>query len=439
MQSDPPVVTVQSLRATSPLDGVTESSESAAPARRSLTVFGINYAPEPSGNAPYTTGLAEHLARLEWDVTVVTGYPHYPAWKRQSAQKRTRLSGVAVTRTRHSVPRSSSAAQRGFFELTSLLGALPEALKKRRTDVVLGVVPNLSGAVLALIAATRNRVPSVIWYQDLMGSAAQQSGTSGGGHVAGLVEWIETSLAKRADLLMIVAEGFRPYFEGVGIDTSTIVRVRNWNLLPRRSLGRDETRDSFGIDRNAKVALHSGNMGMKQGLEVILETADRAPEFTFILQGDGNARNELESSCRGRRLTNVRFLPSLPSQDLANLLAAADVLLVTQREAVSTMALPSKLASYAGAGVPIVASVNAESETARELEERGLEERGLGSVVAPGDPEELALAIRRAAADLVTTQEVDVSSQPSATASVLAKTPLEGIVEAIDDAVTSDS
>jgi len=358
-----------------------------------LTIFGVNYAPEPAGNAPYTTGLAEYLAGEGWTVKVITGYPHYPAWKRQRAEPRETINGVNVERHRHLVPRTSTAAQRGLFEITWLLSSLPTALRRNDADAVLGLIPNLGGAVLARIAAARNRIPSVLWFQDLMGPGAAQSGISGGDRVAEIVERVETSLAKGATRIMVAAEGFRPHFESIGIPPSRITRARNWNRLPPVSLDRDATRDAFAIDREAVVALHSGNMGMKQGLEVVVGAAEHAPEILWVLQGHGNVRPELESQVEERGLSNVRFLPSLSGQELANLLASADVLLVTQRSSVSDMSLPSKLASYSTAGVPIVASVHANSETALEVADDRI-----GRLVHPGDPLALARAVEAVAA-----------------------------------------
>ncbi len=374
---------------------------SADPGWPSLTIFGINYAPEPSGNAPYTTGLAEHLADSGWDVSVVTGYPHYPAWQRQPAPRRAMRNGVVIERHRHSVPRSPSAVRRALFEATWLLSTLPASLRKRPSGVVVGVVPSLSGAVLATVSARRNGVPCVVWFQDLMGPGAEQSGTSGGGRVSEIVGRIEIRLARRAERILIVAEGYRPYLEAGGVMAGSIARVRNWNLLPPTSAKRDPTRDAYRIERSAVVALHSGNMGMKQGLDVVVEAAGLAPDVMFILQGDGNARTGLETEVQRRDLGNVRFLPSLGSQDLANLLAAADVLLVTQRPSVTNMSLPSKLASYRSTGVPIVASVDAQSETARDVEDSRI-----GSIVPPGDPAALVAAVRR------TTEDEDRSPTP---------------------------
>ena len=46
-----------------------------------ILVAGINYAPEVTGIAPYTTGLAEGLAQRGHTVDVWTGLPHYPQWQ----------------------------------------------------------------------------------------------------------------------------------------------------------------------------------------------------------------------------------------------------------------------------------------------------------------------------------------------------------------------
>lgn len=356
-----------------------------------LTIFAVNYAPEPSGNAPYTTGLAEHLAHHGWSVDVITGYPHYPAWKRGPARRREMRNGVAIERHRHTVPRVANAAQRGLFEITWLAASLPSALRKRDADVVVGVVPNLSGAVLAQIAALRNRVPSVLWFQDLMGPAAVQSGTTGGGRVAGLVSRIEGALAKRADRILVAAEGFRPYLAAAGVSPRRITQARNWNLLPPSTLDRTAARSALGIEHEAIVAVHSGNMGAKQGLEVVVGTASREPGILFILQGDGIERGMLEAEVERRGLENVWFMPTLPGGELSNLLAAADALLVTQRPTVTDMSLPSKLASYLASGAPVVASVDARSETAAELASQGV-----GVVVEPGDAAALAAGLHRA-------------------------------------------
>src|SRR5690242_13091579 len=87
----------------------------------SIRIYGINFAPEETGIAPYTTGLAEHLATHGHQVTVVSGIPHYPSWRVPAGLRhsRTEQAGIIdVHRRRHYVPSRPSALKRGLYELT---------------------------------------------------------------------------------------------------------------------------------------------------------------------------------------------------------------------------------------------------------------------------------------------------------------------------------
>ena len=99
-------------------------------------------------------------------------------------------------------------------------------------------------------------------------------------------------------------------------------------------------------------------------------------------------RSQLEASAKARKLPNVRFLPVQSSHQFPQLLAAADVALITQQRSVANILFPSKTVSLMAAGCPIVASVNSESEVARVVEESGA-----GIVIEPEDPVSLFQAV----------------------------------------------
>src|SRR3990172_1496659 len=122
-----------------------------------ILIIGINYRPETTGIAPYTSDLAEHLAASGHSVTVITGFAHYPAWRVEAGERRLRAAesrdGVRVLRRRHYVPQSQSAFRRAIYEGTFLVhGALS---RPERPDVVLGVIPSLSGGMLARLFPAR--------------------------------------------------------------------------------------------------------------------------------------------------------------------------------------------------------------------------------------------------------------------------------------------
>lgn len=110
--------------------------------------------------------------------------------------------------------------------------------------------------------------------------------------------------------------------------------------------------------------------------------------------GDGNQRDGLRERAAG--LPNLDFLPPAGADDFTDVLAAADVLAVTQRASVLDMSVPSKLTSYFVSGRPVVASVADEGGTADEVRRSGA-----GVLVAPEDPAALLAAVRRLAADPV--------------------------------------
>ncbi len=365
-----------------------------------VTLFGINYWPEQSGIAPYTTGLAEYLAHRGWDVTVCAGMPHYPQWHVADGyegqfRQREVINGVEILRFQHHVPSQPSAAGRSLYEATFLAHALT-ARRLERPDAVIGIVPSLSDGVLAALAAKRFRTPYGIIFQDLMGQAVVQSGISGGNHVARATRRLESKVARQASLVGVIAEGFRPYLEEIGVEADRIQRVRNWTHIGRPSRSREEVRKQLNLPLDAPICLHAGNMGLKQGLENVLACARLAstsdPRLLFVFLGDGNQRTYLERLAVG--LTNVRFLPPQSEEEFPDTLAAADVLLVNQLPTVTNMSLPGKLTSYFSVGRPIVAAVAESSETACELRFANA-----GVVVPAGNPDQLLSAICGIAAD----------------------------------------
>ncbi|OON73491.1 glycosyltransferase [Streptomyces tsukubensis] len=356
-----------------------------------------NYAPEHTGIGPYATQIAEHWASVGHETHVLAGMPHYPSWSLDPAYKgawrRTEdHAGVTVHRRRHSIPPRQTALRRAMFEGTILLHGTVRPPRTGRPDAVMAQMPSLAGGVLAARLAAKWRVPYVPVVQDLMGAAAEQSGIQGGDRAAALAGRAEAYALRGAALVGVIHETFVDKVRALGVDPARIRLVPNWSHVATATRPREETRARLGWRPDETVILHSGNMGLKQGLEVLVEAARRDPATRVVLMGDGNQRETLEAL--GRDVPNLVFQEPADSDDFPDVLAAADVLAVTQRASVLDMSVPSKLTSYFAAGRPVVASVAGEGGTAQEVLRSGA-----GVLVPPEDPEALLKAVRRLADD----------------------------------------
>lgn len=408
---------------------------------RRLLLFGINYTPEPTGQGLNNAFVAESLAARGWTVDVVTGIPHYPSWRPEPVPPRPPGELARVVHRHHYVPSRQSALRRGAYEASWTLAALPDALRPRRIDLVVGIVPSLGGAALAAIAAARHRVPYVVLFYDLVGRAAEQSGVPGAARISRAVQRAEIRLARSARQVGVLADSFADYLVAGGVTAERVTRFRNpARLTPEGAEARVESRNAvrerLGWGRDEFVVLHSGSMGYKQGLEHVLAAAELAEGdagLRFVFQGDGNQRRELELLARRKQLGKVQFLPLADGRDFASVLGAADAFLLNQRASVVQMSLPSKLGSYFRAGGPVVAAVDPADEARREIEAAGA-----GLVVLPERPRELLDAFAALRADPERARRMGESGRAYANRQLAPAAVFRGVEEIISDALMDD-
>lgn len=365
-----------------------------------VVVVGINYAPEVTGIAPYTAGYCAYLSQLGARVEILTGVPHYPQWRVEPAYRR-RLrtvelnDGVRVERLRHFVPTRQSAMSRGLYEAT--FGAHALARGWRRTpDVVVAVSPSLFGAAAGAVIGARRNVPFILWMQDMMGAATTQSGISGGSRVESLTRRLEIRTVRRAAAVVVASEQFQQHLCATGVSPDRVRVVPNWNQTHRQTCSRDAMRIALSWKPDEFIALHAGNMGLKQDLQNVVAAAAlarrAAPLLRFVLMGDGSQRAALERAAVG--LGNISFLPPCSNDEYPNVLAAADALLINERPTAVNMSLPSKLTSYFSAGRPVVAASVADGATGAELRRARA-----AVVVPPGCPDILVAQLHELSRD----------------------------------------
>ncbi|WP_424805701.1 glycosyltransferase family 4 protein [Rhodococcus sp. 27YEA15] len=366
-----------------------------------ITMLGINYAPETTGIAPYMTDLAESLSERGHRVHVVTGYPHYPAWEIDSSFEGRSIdeviNGVHVHRRRHFVPSPPNALGRVKMELSYGLRAARSGWNS--PDVIVCTSPALLATAMAIGRAklTRHRPAIGVWVHDLYGQGVVETGAMTGRGARATAK-LEATVVKSADGVAVVHDRFVDHVvEQFGVPRDQVTVVRNWtHVAPIAVDDLAAARLRFGWAPGETVVLHTGNMGVKQGLENVVDAARLADQrelpVRFVLVGDGNQRPTLEAASVG--VSRIDFVRPLDDENFRTAMAAADVLLVNEAPGIVGMAVPSKLTSYFSSGTPIVAATDVESTTADEIRASGA-----GVVTPNGDPAGLLDTVLALAAD----------------------------------------
>lgn len=356
-----------------------------------LTILSMHYPPEETGNAPYVGALASGLRARGYRVKAYTAHPHYPEWKTRPGYGQWRrtesIDGVIVERLKHFVPQPPRGLRRLLGELSFGLRSL--FIRIPSNSVVLAVSPALFSTAIAVLRLrlTPRRPRVVVWVQDIYTLGLAET-NQGSGLTAMLTKAVEKFTLRSADRVVVIHPRFAEYLSlSLGVDPLRIEVIRNWTHLgPALEVDPVQARLALGWPTDVRLAVHTGNMGKKQGLENIVEAArladaKRAP-IKFVLVGEGSERQHLERL--GKGVERLEFVAPLSDTDYQFALASADCLLVNELPGVATMSVPSKLTSYFHAARPVLAATDPNGITASEIRKANA-----GVIVAAGQPDRL--------------------------------------------------
>ena len=368
-----------------------------------ILILGVNYFPERTSVAPFTTGLSEHLTSRGHTVQVVTAFPYYPEWRvwdgyrGRITQKEVRR-GVEIRRVRHFIPgRASSLPQRLLHDFSFTTAAFTAGLAARDCDVIYCSCPPPALALAAYALSRFRKVPYIIKLTDLASDAALATGILRDGTLVRCARSMEKFVYRHAQAVICLCEGFREKLAQSGIPAHQLHLIPDWGdteaIRPVSSDG--SFRDAHRIAPEKFVVLHTGNMGKKQDLLNVVRAAvlsEGDSNLLWVIVGEGEERELLDREIKVRGLGNLLLLPLQPVERLCQTYAAAEVLLLNQKAAVTDAVIPSKLLTYMASGQPVLCAASVDSVASRLIREAQC-----GMVVKPDDPAALlegALALR---------------------------------------------
>jgi glycosyltransferase involved in cell wall biosynthesis len=250
------------------------------------------------------------LAKRGHDVQVLTGYPHYPQWKRDEATSGFRsdeeIDRVRLRRLSHHVPEDPSWVGRAAMELTFGLQLL--TTRWGRPEVVLCITPPLLAATMSTMRARLTwRRPAVgVLVHDLYSRGITETGAASGAS-ARAIRALEVGALRLADGVAVIHAGFATdLVEHLGVDQRRIREIRNWTHVdPPDPAASAAFRSAHRWGADEVVVLHAGNMGYKQGLENVIAAAELAARddsrARIVMLGDGNQRSSMEENRAGVR------------------------------------------------------------------------------------------------------------------------------------------
>lgn len=358
------------------------------------------YVPEDVGIGVQLHQLTTDLAARGHHVTMLTAFPNYPSrvvfeGYRGKALLRERMDGVEVIRTYiYASPRKSlrsKALNFGSFCASAIVGGLLAS----RPDAIYCVMPPLPLGLSVEFVALVKRAPVVVNVQDIYPDIAIELGILHNTAAIRLFQAMERLIYRQAAGVTVISEGFRSNLLAKGVRAEKIHLVPNWvdtDLIqpsPRDNLFRRQ------LNLGERFTLiYSGSLSYNSNVDPVVDAARLLQDepFTFVIVGDGVRKAELESRAQSYQLSNVQFLPFQPLKTYSQVLAAADMNLVTLNTRAAVASVPSKVLKMMASGRPVLAITPSGNEVHRLVSDAGC-----GLCVPPDDPVRLAEALRYAA------------------------------------------
>ena len=255
------------------------------------------------------------------------------------------------------------------------------------------ILQPLSIGIFVPVLSRMKRARLIFNLQDLHPDALVDLGLITNKAVVRVLRSIESFSYRSADRVTVICDRFKNHVVSKGVRPNKVEVIENWVNLDEIAPGNriNDFRTRVGLSDADYVVLYAGTIGFVSGVEIVLEAADKLrgqTDIKFLFVGDGPLVGKLKRRSEELSLDNTIFAPFQDKNILNDVQATADVSLVTMRKGKGNFSVPSKVLSYMAAARPVIASVDAETETAKQI--RTAE---CGIVVPAGDSDAIADAI----------------------------------------------
>ncbi|TVQ32408.1 MAG: glycosyltransferase WbuB [Phycisphaeraceae bacterium] len=358
-----------------------------------ILILNQPFHPDVVATAQIAKDLADDLVARGHNVTAIASRSIY-GQSGASLPKRETVDGIEIIRVGVSVFGKKSTLGRLADFANYYIQAALRGLFMRRFDVVICLTTPPYIAIVGLLMRTFRGSRVVYWlmdiYPDVMAAHGMLQERS---LLYRFLRRLHRSVLKRVDRTIVLGRCMRQRLLDQGASSDGIEVVPVWSVSDDDADAGDAPapdnpyRVEWGVDDRLLI-MYSGNFGLAHDVDTFLDAAERMKaddRIRFAFVGGGKRKGDVEASVRDRGLSNCILAEYQPRERLADLLAAADIQLVTMLPEWWGLVVPSKFFGVAAAGRPVLFIGPEQSEIGRSIEEWDCGER-----FSPGESERLA-------------------------------------------------
>jgi colanic acid biosynthesis glycosyl transferase WcaI len=356
------------------------------------------YLPEPVVSAQTSSQIADELARLGHQVTVIAPVPSRPAGKIYSGyglklfQREITATGIEIIRCLAFPSTKSTLFNRGLENSSfGITAAIALAWLPKPQVIYANTWPLLATGLLAAVARLR-RIPIVISVQDTYPeSLFVQKRIGQDSSLARALVWLDKKIATSAAALVVLSERFKElYIRTRRMPAEKLHVVPNWGNLVVEDIHpaeRMEFRKQKGIPEGAFCFVYAGNIGAAAGLEDVILAFEELlddPNIYLLIAGSGSRLESCQKLAGRLGLERVIFHSPWQESETSQVLGLADTFILPTNGGQALASVPSKLITYMFAARPVLAVAEPGSDV-----ELVIRAAGCGWALPPHQPREL--------------------------------------------------
>jgi glycosyltransferase involved in cell wall biosynthesis len=242
-------------------------------------------------------------------------------------------------------------------------------LASEQWDGVVWYAPSIFHGPLASYLKKRSNCKGYLIIRDIFPEWAVDMGLLGRGLPYRFFDAVARHQYSVADVIGVQTPGNRGYFDQWQRQPGRTLEVlQNW--LDKPALSRCHIRVNETALAGRKVFVYAGNMGIAQGMDILLDLAEKLQHLTdvgFLFVGRGSDSARLKNAAKDRKLDNVLFYDEIHPDEIPDLYAQSSAGIVALDPKHKSHNIPGKFLTYMQSGLPVLANVNPGNDLAKMI------------------------------------------------------------------------